>query len=96
MNNIANVRAFAIQVRPILDFPSPIIPDELLEAYGDFYQEQRLDCGFEWFCRMPERFGFLRPVQCSVGEPTRRPLRMQRLIAGFLLAAENCRLPYYG
>lgn len=82
--SVRAVEAFATQLRYPIDWPTPVLPDELLEALGDFYQEARLwsrGVRFLCFCHTPELFGFLRPIECGTEPNELRLLSRQRFAA---------------
>lgn len=78
------VEAFVLQVRNPVDWPTPILSDELLAALGDFFQQERLwtrGVRFIFFCQSPRAFGFHRPVEHEVGANDHRLLTRQRYVA---------------
>jgi|GEM_PF-4823379 len=78
------VRAFALQIRYPVDWPTPVLPDEELAALGEFYQQERLwerGVRFLCFCHAPHLFGFHRPIEHDIGRNECRLLPRQRYVA---------------
>lgn len=84
------VKAFALQIRYPVDWPTPVLPDEQLAMLGEFYQQERLwerGVRFLCFCHAPQMFGFHRPVEHAVNPPTFMRLhKKQRRIAACVAA----------
>lgn len=81
---IKAVESFALQMHYPADWPTPILPDELLDALGDFFEQERLwerGLRFVCFCHSPQVFGFHRPVEHGIGKNERRLLTRQRYVA---------------